>query len=820
MQYRHVIRRIARTPGFTVIAIFTLAVGIGANSAIFSVIEGVLLKPLPYPRADELIGVWHVAPGVSGLNRSEVNIAPFLYFTYRDENRTFTDIGMWDDGSASVTGIAEPEQVDTIQVTDGTLPLLAVAPMLGRFFSRQDDSPGTPETTILMYGYWKSRFGGDRSVIGRRILIDGRAHQIIGVMPEGFRFLDYQPSLITAMRMDRAKVYLGNFSYQGIARLKPGVTTAQASADVARMIPIGLDRYPAFPGFTKKMFQEARLAPHLRPLKEDVTGNIGGTLWIVMGTIGLVLLIACANVANLLLVRADGRQQELAIRSALGAGWKSIAAELIAESLTLGALGGLAGLGLAYAALRLLVSIGPARLPRLSEIHIDAWVLLFTLIISLFAGLLFGAIPVWKYAKRNVAGALHGAARGFSQSRERHRARNVLVVVQMALALVLLVSSGLVIRSFQALRNVRPGFTHPERVQTLRVSIPDAQVKDDQAAMRMEQEMLDKIAAIPGVEVAAVASTIPLGASGWHDAVYAEGHFYREGQIPPIRRYRFLSPRALEATGTRLIAGRDFMWTDLYDDRHVALVSEGLARELWGSAQGAIGQSVRQSPKDPWREIVGVVEDVHDDGLDRPVSSTVYWPVLLKQFSGNESFVWRSVNYLIRSRRTGTFGFLDEVRRAVWSVIPNVPLANIRTMQQIYDRSLARTSFTLVMLAIAGGMALILGMIGIYGVIAYSVAQRTREIGIRMALGAQRRELTGLFLRDGLRLALLGVACGLTAAALLMRLMASLLFEVKPIDPLTYIGMSLCLIAAAAAASYLPTLRLAVIDPVRALRAE
>ena len=338
MQYRHVLRRIARTPGFTLIAILTLAVGVGANSAIFSVIEGVLLKPLPYPHANELIGVWHVAPGISGLNRPDVNIAPFLYFTYRDENRTFTDIGMWDDGSASVTGVAEPEQVDIIQVTDGTLPLLAVQPMLGRFFSRQDDSP-TPETTILMYGFWKSRFGGDRSVIGRRILIDGRAHEIIGVMPEHFRFLDYKPSLITAMRFDRAKVYLGNFSYQAIARLKPRSTLAQASADVARMILIGLDKYPAFPGFTKKMFQEARLAPSLHPLKQDVTGTINGTLWIVMGTIGLVLLIACANVANLLLVRADGRQQELAIRSALGAGWKSIAGELMAESLTLGALG-------------------------------------------------------------------------------------------------------------------------------------------------------------------------------------------------------------------------------------------------------------------------------------------------------------------------------------------------------------------------------------------------------------------------------------------------------------------------------------------------
>lgn len=817
MRYQHILRRIARSPGFTAIAVITLALGIGANSAIFSVIEGVLLKPLPYPHSEELIGVWHTA---KGLNLPQVEIAPFLYFTYRDESRALTDIGVWDTGSSSVTGLAEPEQVDTLQVTDATLPLLGVPPALGRWFSHQDDAPGTPETTILMYGYWQSRFGGDRSVVGRRVMVDGSAREIVGVMPERFRFLDFKPSLILPMRFDRSKVFLGNFSYQALARLKPGVTISQAGADVARMIPIALSSFPPFPGFTRKVFEDAHLAPNLRPLKQDVTGTIGGTLWLVMGTIGMVLLIACANVANLLLVRAGGRRQELAIRAALGAGSKTIAWELIAESLTLGVIGGVAGLGLAYGALRLLVNIGPANLPRLSEINIDGWVLLFTLVVSLAAGLLFGAIPVWKYAGRNLSGALHGGSRTSSQSRERHRARSVLVVVQVALALVLLVSSGLMIRSFQALRNIHPGFTHPERVETLRISIPEAQVKDDTAVVRMEHEILQALASIPGVESAALSSTIPLNGSGWRDPVYPEGRAYREGQMPPLRRYRFVSPGALNASGTRLVAGRDFNWTDVYDTRPVAMVSENLARELWHTPQAAVGKRLRESPNNPWHEVIGVVEDERDDGLDQKAPSTVFWPILIKQFAGNRVFVWRSLFYVIRSSRTGTEGFLNEVRRAVWSVNPSLPLANVRTLRQIYDKSVARSSFTLVMLAIAGAMALLLGMIGIYGVISYSVAQRTREIGIRMALGAQQRELTGLFLRDGLRLGLIGVACGLGAAVILTRLMAGLLFEVKPVDPSTYAVMSVCLIAAALAASYLPTLRITLIDPVNALRAE
>src|SRR5579863_5207826 len=344
MHLRHVLRRLLHSPMFTGLTVITLALGIGANTAIFSVVEGVLLKPLPYPHSQDLIAVNHTAPGVS---LTDAGAAPFLYFTYRDESTTMQEVGMWREGTDSVTGLAEPEEVRTLDVTEGTLPVIGAQPILGRGFSAKDDSPGAPETVILSYPYWKRRFGGDPSAIGRRILVNGIPREIIGVMPEDFRFLTAKPALIVPFQFNRAKTFLGNFSFQAIARLKPGVTVTQARADVTRMIPLALQKFPPFPGFTAEMFVQARLGEHLRPLKQDLVGDIGNVLWVLMGTIGIVLLIACANVANLLLVRADGRQQELAIRAALGAGWGRIARELLIESLVLGIIGGLLGLGLA-----------------------------------------------------------------------------------------------------------------------------------------------------------------------------------------------------------------------------------------------------------------------------------------------------------------------------------------------------------------------------------------------------------------------------------------------------------------------------------------
>jgi putative ABC transport system permease protein len=814
-QLRHVFRRLGRAPMFAILTVATLAIAIGANTAIFSVLNGVLLKPLPYPRSEELIGIWHSAPGI---NIPELNSCPSLYFTDREDGRTFQDVGLWAERSATVTGLAEPERITVLRVTDGVLPLLGVPPLLGRTFSTRDDQAGSPPTVVLSYGYWQSRLGGDPGVVGRRLMIDGEAHEVIGVMPRVFRFLDVKAQVYLPFQFDRSKTVLGNFSYQSVARLKPGATIAQADADVARLLPVAMERFPAPPGFNKKMFEDARISPRLRPFKQDLVGDIGNVLWVLMGTIALVLLIACANVANLLLVRVEGRQQELAVRAALGASWGRIARELLLESVTLGLLGGVLGLGLAYGLLRLLVYLEPAHLPRLDAIGLDAATLLFTLAASLVAGVLLGLIPIAKYAAPHLATALRGSGRSASASRERHRARNALVVVQVALALVLLVGSGLMIRSFRALRHVQPGFSRPEEVLTLRLSIPKAQVKDEEAAARGQQAIADKVAALPGVSSVGLVSGVPLDGDDWHDPIFAEDRTYAEGQIPPLRLFRFLTPGYLGTMGTPLVAGRDVTWSDVYDRAPNVLVSQGLAREMWGSELGALGKRIRESGKSDWREVVGVVADVHEDGLDHEAPTIVYYPILMKNFEGDN--MSRSLALVIRSPRTGSEAFVKDVQRAVWSVDSSLPLASLRTLQSLYERSMARTSFMVVMLALTGAMALLLGVVGIYGVTSYAVSQRTREMGIRMALGAHGPTLTGMVVLEGLRLAAVGAGCGLLAAFALSRVMATLLFGVGAADPATFALVALTLLAAAVIASYLPARRVTRVNPMEALRAE
>jgi predicted permease len=818
MQLRQVFRRLARAPMFTVITLVTLAGGVGANTVVFSVLEGVLLKPLQYPRAEELIGVRLTAPGI---HLKETDLSPSDYFIFREHGRTFQDIGLYTGDSVSVTGVAEPEQVSALLVTDGTLPLLGVQPIFGRSFTRQDDSPDTPETVILTYGYWRSKFGGDTSVIGRTLLVDGRGRQIIGVLPRKFHFLDWEdPSLIMPFRFDRNKTHLGNFSYQGLARVKAGVTLAQVNADMARMLPIVMSSFPAPGGFSIKLFEDARIGPNVRPLKQDVIGDVGNVLWVLMGSIGMVLLIACANVANLLLVRVEGRRQELALRAALGAGWGRIAGELLFESVILGVFGGALGLALAYGTLRFLVAIAPSGLPRIRDIGIDGPVLLFTALAALLASLLVCCVPIIKFAGVRLTTGIREGARGVSQSKEQHRARNVLVVVQVALALVLLICSGLMIRTFRALTKVNPGFTRSAELQTFRISTPETQVKEPERVVRMEEEILHRIEAIPGVSTAGIGTVIPMSGGGWHDPIFVEGRTYAEGQLPPLSRFKFISPGFLGTLGTPLIAGRDLTWTDAYSKLPVALVSENIAREYWRDPADALGKRIRVGTKDDWREIVGVVANVHDDGVNQKPTTSVYWPLLMGHFEADDVSVRREVAFAIRSSRAGSEAILRNIREAVWSVNPNLPLAEVRTLDYYYGKSLARTSFTLIMLGVAGSMALLLGVVGIYGVIAYSVSQRTREIGIRMALGAQQQKLTRMFVQHGLLLTGIGVACGLLAAIVSMRLLSSLLFNVRPVDPVTYAAASIGLVTTAWLASYVPARRAATVDPVEALRAE
>jgi predicted permease len=811
------LRALLRSPMFTLVAVVTLAIGIGANTAIFSVVNGVLLKPLHFEDPERLVAVWHTAPG---LNFEQVPQSPAFHFTYRDETRALDSISLWGHSAVSVTGLDDPERVDVIRWTQGMLPLLGTRPVLGRSFSAEDCTPGSPQTVILSFAYWQRKFGGDPDVLGRTLEVNGTSREIIGVTPRTFRFLNRDSSLFLPYRFDLNEVIVGNFSYQSIARLNPGVTLEGANADLARMLPLAFERFPLPPGLTREMLEEAGLAPTLIPLKQDVVGDVSGVLWVLLGTVGLVLLIACANVANLFLVRAEGRQQEFAVRTALGADWGRLTRGLLLESLILAILGGLCGLILAVGGIRLLTVMGPENLPRLDEIGIDPTVLLFTLGISLIAGLLFGIIPVLKYARPQIVNALKEGGRTFSDGRNRHRARNGLVVSQVALALVLLIGSGLMIRSFQALRNVSPGFENPRDVLTLRIFIPASEIEGTEDAVRGHHQIADRLQQLAGVESVGLSTSITMDGANSADPLFIEEFPTPEGQIPPIRRYKWVGPNYFETMGNPLVAGRSLTWNDIFAKTPVVIVTENLAREYWPDPGMALGKRVRPVPDQPWREIIGVVGDVHDDGASQEATPVVYWPMLIANFWDSELWGARTMNYAIRSPRVGTAGFMAEIRETIWGFNRNLPLANVRTLGEIYSQSMARTSFTLVMLGIAAGVALLLGMVGIYGVVSYVVSQRTREIGIRMAVGAQQKDMIGMFLRHGILLTCAGLVIGWGAAFGLTRLMSSLLFGVSAMDPVTYGAVALILGSIALLASFIPAFRASRVDPVDALRWE
>jgi putative ABC transport system permease protein len=825
---RYAVRNLCRNPGFTIVALLTLLIGIGANTAVFSVVNSILLRPLPYPEPGRLVSLDQSAPGAGGLTSvaGGLPLSASMYFTYADRNQSFESMGVWIPGVAAVTGFAEPEQVRVLNVTGGVLQTLRVPPALGRELAAADHKPGAPETVLISHGYWLQRFGGDAGVIGRKLMVDGRPREIVGVMPSGFSVADTPAALILPIRFDRSRTVLAGFAFPGVARLKPGVSIAQANADIRRLIPIWMDSWPstldgaAGDPRAKSVYTSWKITPALRPLRDRVVGNVGSVLWVVMGTLGVLMLIACANIANLMLVRAEARQTEYAVRAALGAGWRRIAGMMLTESMVLSLAGGALGAAAAYEGLQLLRTIGPANLPRASEISLDSSALLFTLALVLIGGFLFGVLPVVKYAAKQVP--LAAGSRTVGQSRERHRASNMLVVVQVALALVLLIGSGLMIRTFQKMQHVEPGFTRPEAIQTFRISIPQAMIADAAQVARMENAIATRLAAIPGVSQVSFASALPMdsGPPNW-DGILKEGQSWAAGERPPMRTFQNVAPAFFRTMGTRLVAGRELTWDDLYNGRLYVLVSENLARELWGSGINAIGKRIRTTDITPWRQVIGVVQDVHSSGVQEPAPATVYWPALGPQpwppFTAN---VIRSPAFVIRSERAGTEALVRQVRQAVWAENAALPIAQIQTMQGFAEKSMARTSFTLVMLAIAGAMALLLGIVGIYGVLAYTVAQRRREVGIRMALGAQPRAVRGMFLKQGLILTGIGLAAGLVAAAGLSRLMISLLYGVTPLDPVTFAAMAVVLVAAAMAACYIPARRAATVDPAVTLRSE
>src|SRR5688572_1818779 len=830
--FRHALRSLPRRPAFTLTAVLTLALGIGATTTIFSVVYSVLIKPLPYPNAAELVRIRHPAPG---LNSADTFASTNMYLTYRQENRTFAAVGIWGEDSATLTERDEAERVRAVRVSDGILQALAIQPLHGRWFTAQEHEAAAdgPAPVIVSHAFWQRRFGGDDAALGRALAMDSGggggtlalppSAQVVGVMPPGFQFPDaaLQPDIIIPMRLNPERQAHGIYSWQMLARLEPGVTLTEAQADLDRMRTIWVDAWPLFPGMTREQLLNFRIAPTLRPLLDDVVGGVSSMLWVLMGAIGGVLLIACANIANLMLVRAEARRPELAMRSALGAVPARLAREMLIESLVLGAAGSLVGLALAYAGLEALIAIGPSGLPRLQEIAIHPPVLAFTVAVSLACALAFGSITALKHALQREMG-LTAAARGASASRERIATRNTLVVVQVALAVVLVVSAALMIRTFQALRDVDPGFSDPATIQTARIWVPRSVSTDPEQIMRIQRDMLDRIAALPGVAAAGFTSHLPMDGQGNNGPVIVEGQQVAPGEIAPQRRWIRVSPGYFATMGTRMLAGRDVAWSDVETGGRVAVVSESFARELAAEPAGALGKRILIGPfpQDDWREVIGVVQDVQIDGLNAAAPSSVYWPALAANTLGVPVAGVTSVAFAIRSERAGVGSLLEEIRQAVRSVSASVPVGQERTMRDRYAASLARTSFTLVLLGIAGAMALALAVIGIYGVLAYVVSQRTREIGIRSALGARPGQVEQMFLRQGLALTGVGLAVGVVAAVALGRWMSSLLYGVGPFDALTYVAALAVTMTAAALASYLPARRAAAIDPIETLRAE
>jgi predicted permease len=797
-------RSLRRAPAFAAVAALTLALGIGASTAVFGVVYDVLLKPLPFRDPDRLVGVYH-----HGADGNSVRQGPATYFTYRDHSRVFEDVGAWNTGRASLTGRGEPERVEALFVTDGTLRLLGIRPALGRLFGAADDAPGAPRRVVLSYGQWQRRFGGAPDVVGQSLEVDGTPCEIIGVLPASFRFLRTDPAVLLPMQLDRANVWLV-FYFQVVARLKPGVTLDAANADVARLIPRVVDWIPGL--------AEWKLTPDVRPLSEDVTGGVERVLWVLAGTVGVVLLIAGANVVNLVLVRAEGRARELAVRTALGASRGRVARTLLAESATLALAGGAAGLLLAGAALGLLRRTAPASLPRVEELGVGPAVALFALGTAAAAGLLLGLLPVARLGAPNAM--LREGGRGASDAPARRRVYDALVVAQIAMALVLLIVSGLMVRTFVALRQVRPGFTRPEEVQTFRVSVPGALVADARQTARVHAQIAERVRGVPGVVSVGLSSSITLDGDANGNPTFVEHAPVPAGTLPPLVRFKYLGAGYVETMGNRVVAGRPLAWDDVLQPRDVVLVSETMARKYWGTVPNALGKRLTNCSACSWRTVVGVVGDERDDGLSRPAPEIVYWPMLIEQFGDGPISVKRTMAYAVRSTRVGTPGFLRELQRAVWSVRPDLPLADVRTVAELQDRDMARTSFAMVMLAIAAAVALLLGVVGVYGVLAYVAARRTREVGIRMALGARRADVRGLFVRHGLRLALTGVAIGLVASLALTRVMATLLFGVRAVDPLTYVATSAGLVAVALLATWVPARRASRVEPTLAFRSE
>lgn len=809
-------RGLRRAWTFTLAAVLTLGLGIGATTAIYSVVQSVLLDPLHYPQPERLASLRLEAPGnamaaVAGALRWSES----LYVTASEHNHSFTAMGIWiPDSSVVATPGAEPEQARTLILTDGVLQALGAPPALGRWLNATDQTPNGDGAVMLSYPFWQQRFGGAAGVVGRTLLVDNRARKIAGVMPRGFRLAGSDFDLLIPDAIVPNKLHLAGFEFNALGRLRPGVTLNQADHDMRQLIDLWMDSWTNGPGSDPHFYRRWRMTPAFEPLQHEVVGDMAPALWAVFGTTLLVLLMACVNVVNLFLARAESRRQELAVRSALGAGAADILRALLAEGLWLALAG--AGLGWAVAdgALRLLALLVPAGMAQLGEVRLDARSAAVCVGLALVCALACGMAPLWRTARQGGGPAAFGAGRSGTATRQQRRRRDGLVAAQVGLALVLLFSAGLLLRSFAALRSVRLGFEQPATLQTFGLLIRRGLISDPKTLLAQEHAMADRIAAVPGVGGVAFASDLPMLGEGHNwDELLVEGKDLTPSGALPMRLYFTVAPEYFRTMGIPLLAGRDMSWTDIEQQRPVVVVSAALAKEEWGGAAAALGKRVREFSKQPWFEVVGVAGDVRNDGPYKAATPTVYWPL-----EANDNGVGLpNAFYVVRSNRAGAQTLVSGLGRAVHAVNASVPLAKPRTMAEIAARSQAVAAFAMVMLGLAGGMALLLGVIGIYGVIAYDVTRRRREISIRLALGAERREVQGMFVKHALKVAGVGAMAGGLFAVPLTESLRSLLFGVQPFDLETLAGVVVLLGVAVTMAAFIPAWRGAAVPPAEAL---
>lgn len=815
---RHGVRSLRRSPAFTIAAVLTLVIGIGASVAIFAVVDGVLLRPLPYGNPERLVAAWHDMPSIGLIHQPQ---SPPTYFTYLRLARTIEGIGVYREGEVNVAdprGGVEPQRVISASISATLIPVLQLPPILGHAFTDAEDRPGAPPVMLIGEAMWRVRFGADPGIIGRRLDVNGVSREITGVLPARFQMPTAATQLWMPLQLDAVNPPATAFAYNAIVRLKPGVTVADAQRDFAAVLPRAPDVVPLFvPGMsTRQIMDQARPTPVLVPLRADITSGIAGTLWAVAGAAALLLLVACANVANLTLVRADARQRELAVRDALGAGRGRIALHFVTESAIVAAVASLIGLLLAAAAVRAFVSGGPAGVPRLAEVRIDATTMLFTLVVAVFVAMACSLMPAIRAARGALA--IREGGRSGTAGRGQHRLRGGLVAAQIALALVALSGAGLLVRTFQRLNAIHPGW-NPDHVSTFWLSLPRATYQTDASVVQFYSRLVQHVAALPGVQTVGLTSRLPLEAHGVNpNPLYPEDDPSYATKLPPLQLFGAVNGDYFRAMGIPLLTGRTFDQIEAQREGD-AIISRRTAEVFWKDPTGvaALGRRFRPLPTARWYTVIGVVGDTRETTLAGEPSQAVYFPLTAepKTLATGQ----RTLALVVRTTGEPT-SIAPAVQQAVRELDPTQPIFDVRPMTAVFSAATAQLSFIILLLGGAAAVTLMLGAVGLYGVLAYVVTLRRRELGIRMALGASPRAVAMAMTRYGVALTGVGIMCGLAIFALVARFLRLLLFGVAPSDPLTLGSSALILVAIAMLASWVPARRAARVDPADALRAE